>query len=79
VRLWEEGGALCFEVDDDGAGFDVENKTSRTGLTNMSDRLGAVGGTLLIESSPGVGTRVRGTVSTGASTHPGHMPAEPQP
>jgi signal transduction histidine kinase len=79
VRVWEEGGALCFEVDDDGAGFDVENKTSGTGLTNMSDRLGAVGGTLLIESSPGVGTRVHGTVPTGASTHPGHMPAEPQP
>ena len=32
------------------------------GLTNMSDRLGAVGGRLTIESKPGEGTRVRGAV-----------------
>jgi len=31
-------------------------------LTNMSDRLGAVGGRLTVESEPGSGTRVRGEV-----------------
>jgi len=79
VRLWEEADALCFEVDDNGAGFDVERNAHGAGLTNMSDRLGAVGGTLRIESAPGKGTHVHGAVPTGASTHPGHMPAEPQP
>jgi len=79
VRLWNEDGTLLFEVDDDGAGFDIERKAHGAGLTNMSDRLGAVGGALRIESAPGKGTHVHGAVPTGASTPPGHMPAEPQP
>ena len=62
VALWEEAGGLLFEVGDDGAGFDVSLSKSGAGLTNMSDRLGAVGGRLSIESEPGVGTRVRGAI-----------------
>jgi signal transduction histidine kinase len=62
VRVWEEGGDLRFEVRDDGAGFEVEQKGAGAGLTNMSDRLGAVGGTLRIESTPGAGTLVLGFV-----------------
>ncbi len=79
VRLWEEAGALQFHVDDDGAGFDHERRSAGAGLTNMRDRIGAVGGTLRIESAPRAGTHVHGAVPTGASTQREHMPAEPQP
>jgi signal transduction histidine kinase len=35
----------------------------------MNDRLGAVGGTLRVESTPGAGTRVTGTIPLQESTH----------
>jgi signal transduction histidine kinase len=62
VRVWEEAGALLFEASDDGVGFDVTARRDGVGFTNMNDRLGAVGGTLRVESTPGRGTRVRGTI-----------------
>jgi signal transduction histidine kinase len=62
VRLREEGGQVCVEVTDDGCGFDVRNATRGAGLTNMEDRLDALGGTLQIESTPGGGTTLRATV-----------------
>ncbi len=55
-------GDLHFEVRDDGAGFVREAVTSSAGLTNMSDRLAAVGGALVIQTAPGMGTCVSGTV-----------------
>ena len=62
VRIWEEAGGLLFEISDDGAGFDSSQNGEGAGLTNMRDRLGAVGGTLRVESSPGQGTRVHGAL-----------------
>jgi signal transduction histidine kinase len=62
VRLWDEDDGLQFEVRDDGAGFDTETQPHGAGITNMSDRLGALGGRLSIRSSPGDGTRVTGVV-----------------
>jgi signal transduction histidine kinase len=62
VRLWEEAGGLLFEVVDDGAGFDAGTAGQGAGITNMSDRIGAVGGRLHVESKPGRGTRVTGLV-----------------
>jgi signal transduction histidine kinase len=50
------------EVADDGRGFDVTTVTRGAGLTNMEDRLDALGGALQIESTPGVGTTLRATV-----------------
>jgi signal transduction histidine kinase len=58
VRLREADGRLQVEVEDDGAGFDVATAERGAGLTNMEDRLDAVGGDLSIRSSPGSGTRL---------------------
>jgi len=61
VRIWEDAGGLLFEVSDDGAGFDTNRHPDGIGLTNMRDRLGAVGGTLRVKSN-GSGTRIHGAV-----------------
>jgi signal transduction histidine kinase len=62
VRLWEEAGGLLFEVADDGVGFDVKRTGVSGGFTNMNDRLGAIGGTLRVESAPDRGTKVAGAI-----------------
>jgi signal transduction histidine kinase len=62
VRLGEAAGELRFEVEDDGCGFEVAAVKEGSGLTNMADRLDAVGGRLDIDSEPGQGSRLTGTV-----------------
>lgn len=58
-------GELVFEVADDGCGFAAEQAPEGSGITGMRDRLAAVGGELRVESTAGVGTRVRGRISLG--------------
>jgi signal transduction histidine kinase len=53
--------ALRFEVRDDGCGFDPRAETG-SGLTNMSDRVEAVGGQVEVRSAPGAGTVVAGRI-----------------
>jgi signal transduction histidine kinase len=65
VAIVEEPGELAFEVTDTGKGFQAATQAAGSGLTNMTDRLGAVGGTLLIDSAPGRGTKVRGAIPLG--------------
>jgi signal transduction histidine kinase len=60
IRVEEEPSGLVFEVIDDGVGFDPQKRGLGAGFVNMSDRLGAVGGTLRVDSAPGRGTRVTG-------------------
>jgi len=62
VRVRAEAGTLTFLVTDDGAGFDAESRGLGAGFLNMADRLGALGGSLLVESAPRRGTTVSGTV-----------------
>ena len=62
LQVTEEPGSLLFEVRDDGHGFDPASVNGSAGLQNMSDRLGALGGTVSITSRPGQGTRVSGSI-----------------
>lgn len=59
LRHGTEG--LAFEVRDDGRGFDPALR-SGTGLANMQDRLGAVGGRVKVVSAPECGAAVQGWV-----------------
>jgi signal transduction histidine kinase len=53
---------LTLTISDTGRGFDPA--TIGTGLTNMTDRLSAVGGNLVIDTAPGSGTRVTAVIAT---------------
>ena len=64
IGLAEVNGSLEFSVADDGSGFDPASVARGSGLTNLADRLAAVGGTLRIDSQPGDGTRITGRVPT---------------
>lgn len=64
ARVWCDDGLLRFEVVDDGVGFELD-ATKGAGFVNMNDRLGAMGGSVRVESAPGKGTIVRGAVPAG--------------
>jgi two-component system, NarL family, sensor histidine kinase UhpB len=66
VGLQRAGGQLTLEVLDDGRGFDLQQVRNRAhtgghvglGLLGMRERLGMIGGELLIDTAPGQGTRI---------------------
>ena len=66
VTSYETENAYCVSVEDDGAGFDtgiLQEDRTHMGIRNIRERLKAmVGGTLEIESTIGVGTKVLITV-----------------
>jgi signal transduction histidine kinase len=62
VRLSQVDGQLWFVVKDDGVGFDTAAARQGTGLTNMHDRLDALGGGLHVDSGHGCGTELSGTI-----------------
>lgn len=53
--------AICFEVNDNGKGFDPQAEVKRNsfGLVGMRERVAMLQGELRIDSEPGQGTRVR--------------------
>jgi PAS domain S-box-containing protein len=57
-----DAGWIQVRIEDDGAGFDVEqyfkSKDQRFGLRSMRERADSIGGKFLILSTPGSGTRV---------------------
>ncbi len=61
VRLEIDGDLCVAEVRDDGIGG-ASPRSQASGLTGLSDRIGALGGTLTITSPPAQGTVLRATV-----------------
>lgn len=59
VHLGRGVQGLKLTIVDDGVGFDVQRSWGKgLGLISMRERLDAIGGTLEIQSEPGVGTRL---------------------
>jgi signal transduction histidine kinase len=55
-------GALAFRVSDDGVGFDPGRVPQGYGLSNLTDRVAALGGEARIDSAPGKGTTLSGHI-----------------
>jgi len=66
VRLTASTDTLTFAVSDDGAGFDPATVRRGAGLTNMRDRLDAIGGSLEVTSTHRTGTTLRGAIDVSA-------------
>jgi sensor histidine kinase YesM len=66
VISYETDTDYCVSVEDDGVGFDTSkllDEKKHIGIRNIRDRLEVmVGGTLIIESTQGVGTKVLITI-----------------
>ncbi len=64
LRLDQTSAGVMLDVRDDGAGFDTTASfPGHLGLHSMSERVANLGGTFEIESTPGVGTRLRIRIS----------------
>jgi len=61
VRVWEESDSLCWQVVDDGPGFEVSSSAGTGhGFVNMRDRMGSFGGDVVVTSASGAGTTISG-------------------
>ncbi len=61
ITAHSDDRGLTLTISDTGRGFDPA--TTGTGLTNMTDRLSAIGGDLVIDTAPGRGTRVTAAIA----------------
>ncbi|WP_433787504.1 ATP-binding protein [Actinomycetospora sp. CA-101289] len=64
VTLTEAAGALRFTVRDEGPGFtpDPAAAGGGKGVRNVTTRVAAVGGTVVLRSAPGAGTTIEGAI-----------------
>jgi len=73
VRIECLEGIVGLSVDDDGRGFDLEDVSSGRerglGLFGMQERAAYVGGSVVVESRHGGGTRVRAEIPTASRMH----------
>jgi signal transduction histidine kinase len=65
ISLLEADDGVQVEVEDDGVGFNADtDRNFGHGLIGMRHRIEACGGTLIVESEPGRGTRLRARLPT---------------
>ena len=88
VALEGRPNRLMVTVSDTGVGFEAGSQRADRGLglTGMQERLRLIGGTLVVDATPGRGTRIQARVPRGVSpaatldTEPGHDHVEaPRP
>jgi signal transduction histidine kinase len=65
IEVTQARGTVGFEVSDDGAGFDLSVARPGSGMTNLASRLTVLGGDVIVEAAPGLGTRVQGWLPVG--------------
>ncbi|MDQ6966874.1 MAG: sensor histidine kinase, partial [Mariprofundaceae bacterium] len=65
LHLKMQSGHLDMCIEDDGCGFDMQQKASGFGLIGMREQAELLGGELHVDSSPGGGTRLRITTPAG--------------
>jgi signal transduction histidine kinase len=69
-------GGVGIEIRDDGSGFDLASRAGPSsghfGLDGMRERMERLGGGLVVESRPGGGTTVRGSIADAAGAK--HLP-----
>jgi signal transduction histidine kinase len=53
-----------LEIDDDGVGFDLRDRSDGLGLAGMAARAERLGGSVSVESAPGRGTLVAAELPT---------------
>jgi signal transduction histidine kinase len=70
VALHESDGVLHFSIRDDGAGFEPAGQRTSMGLQNVSDRIGALGGSVRVDSASGAGTCLSGEIPVEAVALP---------
>jgi PAS domain S-box-containing protein len=81
VRLTQQGAFVEMVINDDGIGFDPEQRPARRkaqrgfGLLSMRERAASVGGALSVQSAPGQGTTVCARVPCAPRSGP--TPAHP--
>lgn len=62
VKIEETAQEICLAISDDGRGFDATAPRKSFGLLGMSERVALLGGQLDIDSVPGQGTRITGSL-----------------
>ena len=60
IRVARRNGLICVEVEDDGSG--AADLALGSGLRGLADRVGALDGSLEVDSAPGRGTTVRASL-----------------
>lgn len=64
ISLWLDDRVdnLCLTVQDDGRGFEPDASRRGLGTVTMEDYLGALGGSIKMDTAPGEGTRISASV-----------------
>jgi signal transduction histidine kinase len=59
IDIYKDSKWLCMEIKDNGIGFNPDQKSDRNGLNNLIVRVNEIKASMLIETAPNKGTKVK--------------------